>query len=142
MSACRTNITFTVAAIGNGPPTYQWLFNGQPIPGATNDSYGIPSVPTNAGIYSVDISDSCSTVTSRPAYLSLGFIYGNNASLGLDVVERFDRNAGALIQSYTVSSGNGRGVALVGNILYTTVVGDPNIYRTDATTGASLGSIL
>ena len=96
----------------------------------------------NAGIYTVRISDSCSTVTSPPAFLTLYFIFGNNASVGeFEVMEKFDRDAGGLLQSYTVSPGDGRGVVVVGNILYSTVVGDSHIYKTDVITGDPLGSI-
>ena len=67
--------------------------------------------------------------------------YGNNAGFGQDRLEKFDKATGALLQTYTPSGGNGRGVVVVGNIIYSTVVGDPNIYKTDATTGAPLGTI-
>ena len=67
------NVTFTVAATGNGPLTYQWMFNGQPIPAATDASYEIISVSsTDVGAYSVTISDSCSSVTSAVAWLTPG----------------------------------------------------------------------
>lgn len=69
-------------------------------------------------------------------------LYGNNASSAGDYVEKFDATTGALLQTYNPSSGNGRGVVVVGNVVYSTVVGDPRIYKTDATTGAPLGSIL
>jgi len=66
-------------------------------------------------------------------------IFGNNASYGPDTVERFDAATGVLQQSYTPSGGNGRGVVVVGNVIYSTVVSDSHIYRTDATTGLSAG---
>jgi hypothetical protein len=71
--------------------------------------------------------------------------YGNNAGSGPDLVDKFslDTTAGTatLAQAYNVSAGNGRGVVVVGNILYTTQTSDSHIYKTDLTTGASLGSI-
>ena len=69
------------------------------------------------------------------------FIYGNNAGGGPDVVQKFDKATGVLLQSYAPSGGNGRGVVVVGNVIYSTQVSDSNIYKTDATTGASLGTI-
>jgi hypothetical protein len=68
-------------------------------------------------------------------------IYGNNAGGGPDVVERFDVNTGIKQQTYTPSGGNGRGVVVVGNVIYSTAVSDSHIYMTDATTGLPLGSI-
>ncbi len=140
VAACsNTKFTFSVTATGSGSLTYQWLLNGQPIPGATNPSYETSlASSTDAGAYTIRISDSCSTVTIRPLFV--GSIYGHNA--GANGVDTFDRDTGTLLQSYFFSEGNGRGIAVVGNILYTTAVGDPNIYKIDATTGSSLGSIL
>ena len=72
-------------------------------------------------------------------------MYGNSAGSGPDLVSQLDISgtplAGTLVQNYNVSNGNGRGVVVVGNILYSTQVGDPKIYETDLTTGLSLGSI-
>lgn len=69
-------------------------------------------------------------------------VYGNNASGSGDYVEKFDTSTGVKLVQYNPSVGNGRGVVVVGNVLYSTVVGDPHIYKTDITTGLSLGSIL
>jgi hypothetical protein len=69
--AC-SSVTFTTMAAGNGPLRYQWLFNDESIPGATNASFEIaPVSTTNAGAYAVKISDSCSAVTSAPAFLTV-----------------------------------------------------------------------
>jgi len=74
VAACsNTNVTFAVTATGNGTLGYQWLFNGQLIPDATNASYEIASASqTNAGNYSVRIVDSCSGLTSATALLTVG----------------------------------------------------------------------
>ena len=66
-------------------------------------------------------------------------IWGNNAGGGPDLIEAYDTTTGALVKSFTGVSGNGRGIVVVGNTIYYTVVGDGNIYEMDATTGASLG---
>lgn len=50
--------TFTVAANGAMPLSYQWLFDNQPIPGATNSAYTIASiVSSNSGSYSVMVTN-------------------------------------------------------------------------------------
>jgi len=65
-------VTFTVTATGTAPLTYQWLFNGVPIPGATSATLNFPNVQsTNAGDYSVRIANSVGTSTSLPATLTV-----------------------------------------------------------------------
>lgn len=59
-------VTFTVDADGSSP-TYQWLFNGNPLAGCTNASLTLPSVTTNnAGNYAVVVSNPVGVVTSLP----------------------------------------------------------------------------
>src|SRR4029079_9165322 len=49
-----TTVTFTVAATGDSPLTYQWYLNSSEIGGATDASYTIQSAGTNnAGHYAV-----------------------------------------------------------------------------------------
>jgi hypothetical protein len=63
-------VTFSVVA--SGAQTYQWQFNSVNIPGATNTSYSIASAqPTNAGLYSVIVSNPSGPVTSAPAQLTV-----------------------------------------------------------------------
>ncbi len=50
----------TLTATEGGVTNYQWLLNGNPIPGATSPSY--PA--TTTGTYSVSISNPCSSATS------------------------------------------------------------------------------
>ncbi|HEX7846083.1 MAG TPA: immunoglobulin domain-containing protein, partial [Chitinophagaceae bacterium] len=67
-------ITFSVVASGDAPLTYQWLFNGNPIGGATTASYNISSVNAgDAGNYSVVVTaDACGTpITSNIATLTV-----------------------------------------------------------------------
>lgn len=64
--------TFSVAAAGTGPLTYQWHFNGAVLPGATNSSHTVASAQsTNAGGYSVEVTDSIGSVLSATATLYL-----------------------------------------------------------------------
>lgn len=65
--------TFSVGAVGVAPISYQWNKNGTAIPGAESATFTIPSVNrTDAGLYSVTISNSLGTVTSPGAALSVG----------------------------------------------------------------------
>src|SRR6266850_245440 len=60
-----SNVTFSVGALGNPPIKYAWRFNSTPINNATNASLTIPNVQlTNAGNYSVIVTDSVGTITS------------------------------------------------------------------------------
>lgn len=64
-------IGFYAYAYGAPPPAYQWLFNGVPLPGSTNDFLGVRFVSTNqAGGYSVIASNFLGSVTSRVATLT------------------------------------------------------------------------
>jgi len=65
--------TFTVGTVaGTGPFTYQWLKDGMAVSGATNSTLTLnPVVETNAGSYSVEISNPKGLkVTSRSAVLT------------------------------------------------------------------------
>ncbi len=72
-------------------------------------------------------------------------VYGNDAGFGADIVHVFnvDTTAGTASQitQYSDVNGNGRGVVVVGDVVYTTVVGDNHIYETDRVTGTLIGSI-
>jgi len=64
--------TFTVTAIGSPPPTYQWQFEGANISGATNAQLTIAgSELTNAGGYSVVVTNFVGSVTSQVAVLTV-----------------------------------------------------------------------
>ncbi len=64
--------TFSVAASGVGALSYQWLFDGSPISGATSNIYVIDLVASsNYGSYSVTVEDTSGTVTSSTAFLTI-----------------------------------------------------------------------
>ncbi len=63
--------TLQVAASGGGL-AYRWTRNGTPLPGATLASYTLSSAnSTHAGTYSVTLTNSLGTVTSRAAIVSV-----------------------------------------------------------------------
>ncbi|MBL0926755.1 MAG: immunoglobulin domain-containing protein [Phycisphaerales bacterium] len=65
-------VTFTVAASGSPAPTFQWRLNGTNIPGATSTSYTDASVQlADAGSYDCVVTNSCTSVTSNAATLSV-----------------------------------------------------------------------
>ena len=65
-------VTFSVSALGSAPLSYQWLFNGVPIPSATSSVYTLTNTQTSsAGSYSVVVTNPVSSVTSSNALLSV-----------------------------------------------------------------------
>jgi hypothetical protein len=64
--------TFTVVATGTPAPTYQWYLGGIPLSGATSSTLTIGNVqPANAGSYTVIVTNSISSVTSKAATLTV-----------------------------------------------------------------------
>jgi len=64
--------TFTVTANGTAPLYYQWRFSGTNVAGATNTSYTRANVQlTDAGLYSVIVSNAFRTTTSSNALLTV-----------------------------------------------------------------------
>jgi len=64
-------VTFTVAASGTGL-TYQWLFNGTSLTGATSSTLSLAAPqPTNWGYYSVIVTNASGSVTSQVAELKV-----------------------------------------------------------------------
>jgi hypothetical protein len=63
---------FTVAAPGAASLTYQWRFDGQDLPGATNANLTVANVVLSSlGRYEVVVGDTGGVVTSAPAWLRL-----------------------------------------------------------------------
>jgi len=64
--------TFSVDQTGTAPFFYQWLFGSAPIAGATNSELILTDVqPSQAGFYSVIVSNAAADVTSEAALLSV-----------------------------------------------------------------------
>jgi hypothetical protein len=70
------SVTFSSDVTGSGPLTYQWYSNGtNAIAGATGASYTIPLVLTSdAGLYSLAVSNAFSSATTRGALLTVSSI--------------------------------------------------------------------
>ena len=69
---CSSNATFTVTADGAAPLSYQWFFGASPIPGATDPTLVLSGVSsTNAGPYSVLVTNSLGSATGGPATLNV-----------------------------------------------------------------------
>lgn len=63
---------FSVAATGTEPLRYQWLRNNVPLVGETGATLTLSDLKEgSAGLYSVTVSNDCSSVTSVPAALVL-----------------------------------------------------------------------
>jgi hypothetical protein len=69
-----SNVSFAVVASGTAPLTYQWYFNTTAaIPGAIDSQFLLTDVQdSDAGWYSVRVSNSAGAVTSQAAQLIVG----------------------------------------------------------------------
>jgi hypothetical protein len=66
------NATFSVLATGVAPITYQWLFDGTAIAGATNRALPLTNAqPVQSGYYSAIVSNASGSVTSQVAVLKV-----------------------------------------------------------------------
>ncbi|MEW6158077.1 MAG: immunoglobulin domain-containing protein [Verrucomicrobiota bacterium] len=76
-------VEFKVTATGTPPLSFEWLKNGEPISGATGDTFVIASATVqDNGEYRVRVSNAAQTVTSDPARLTV---------LAPEVAPRLDR---------------------------------------------------
>jgi uncharacterized repeat protein (TIGR03806 family) len=67
-----SNVTFSVVAAGTAPLGYQWIFSGTNISGATSNSCTLAAVQaSDAGNYSVQVTNIAGSVTSSPASLTV-----------------------------------------------------------------------
>jgi hypothetical protein len=84
--------TFTVVAMGLGAPSYQWLFNGNPV-GGNSPSYTVTGAnANNAGTYSVVVFNAAGTITSSGATLTVG-----NTAPALGVIPDQTVNVGVTV---------------------------------------------
>ncbi len=72
VAVAETTTTFTVAAGGTGPFSYQWHFNGDDIPGATSDTLTLTNVqPGSAGQYDAFVLNQAGFAASGSASLTV-----------------------------------------------------------------------
>jgi len=80
--------SFTVAAIGNPAPTYQWQKGGTDIAGATGTSYNIASaLLADAGSYTCVVTNIAGSSTSDPAVLTIAHGADVDRDLRLGLLE-------------------------------------------------------
>jgi hypothetical protein len=78
------NVTFSVTAKGTPPLMCQWRYGGTNLVGATNTSLTLSNVqPSNAGSYSVVVTNGIGSATSSIAILKVNvvFAFGNGVPL-------------------------------------------------------------
>jgi hypothetical protein len=95
-----TSVTFSVVATGMRPVTYQWLHKGQPIEGATNRQLTLNRLlPSDAGAYSVQITNSQGEATSENAVLTIEEL--GAITSGLAAHFTFDETSGETVGDVT-----------------------------------------
>ena len=63
-------VTFSVGLVGTSPLTYQWMFNGAPIPGQTKTNLVISSAsPNSVGTYALAVNGPAGYAISTNAVL-------------------------------------------------------------------------
>jgi hypothetical protein len=69
---CGDTAKFEIGVIGSAPLGYQWRFNGNPIPDATNATLTLTNAQVpNAGLYSVTVTNDSGGMVSSNASLTL-----------------------------------------------------------------------
>ena len=53
---CSSNASFTVAATGSAPLSYQWSVNGSPVLGATSTTFMTNNLPGEGSVYTVSVA--------------------------------------------------------------------------------------
>ncbi len=81
--AAGATAQFSVSAVAVPAPTYQWYVNGSALTGATASTLSIPNVrSSDAGEYSVAITNPLGTITSEKAVLTVSAISAPPPSTG------------------------------------------------------------
>ncbi|HEY2951819.1 MAG TPA: lamin tail domain-containing protein [Verrucomicrobiae bacterium] len=115
--------SFTVAASGNPPPTYQWYKNDMLLPDATNATYAIAAAPLsdNGAQFKVVAANTVSNVnysvtssnatlnviadTNAPTIVNVGSTYPNTVTVSFSEPVRADTATN--VANYSITSTNG-----------------------------------
>jgi uncharacterized repeat protein (TIGR03806 family) len=99
------NVIFNVTASGTAPLDYQWRFNSNAIPGATNSTYVINGAQlSDAGAYSVVVSNSAGVATSANATLVVSSIINSGPPIITTQPQNQTVNVGANV-TFNVTAG-------------------------------------
>ena len=100
-------VSFSVIAQGSPAPTYQWRYDGTPMPAETNPTLSIASVASfDAGTYDVVVSNPSGSVTSSVAVLTVGLAMINPS---------FEADTFATFPGYVTQNGPITGWTSLGN---------------------------
>jgi hypothetical protein len=95
--------TFSVSVFGTAPFSFQWRKGTNGILGATNSTYSIPNVQlSNAGSYSVLITNLYGSATSSPATLTVtnDFGFSDDFDPGIDLLQWASFSSTVLATNY------------------------------------------
>jgi pectate lyase len=93
--------TFTAAATGTAPLSYQWSKDGTNVSGATGASLSITNVQLSAaGSYTLAVSNVAGTITSQPVLLTVSIASANgNSAFNLTGFGRLTTGGGVVLES-------------------------------------------
>jgi Beta-xylosidase len=124
-------VTFSVAADGSPPPTFQWKKNGVEIAGATGASYSLAEVSAaDAGSYTVVVTNSSGSVTSAIATLTVETVSaGGSRFLGIATRARCGTGNDVTIGGFVIDGAGPKRVLIraVGPTLTTQGIGEAEV---------------
>jgi uncharacterized lipoprotein YddW (UPF0748 family) len=135
------NVTFTVAATGTAPLSYQWRWYGTNLTGATATSLTLTAVATNqAGPYTAVITNAYGAITSQVATLTVTPAFQAG---GLSKLWSLAPGSRSYLTTVSGAGPNERGLAynpLSRRVLIVSRT-SPMVYVLDADTGADLWTL-
>lgn len=133
LARCQgSSASFTVAASGPGPITYQWKKGGADIASQTSATYNIAAVAVgDAANYTVAVTNTCGTVTSAIAALTVSTPVTSNAG----TAQALCNSTTATLAGNNPSPGTGAWTTTAGTGLVTT-----SGSATSGVTGLTVGS--